>query len=73
MLKITEDYEEWCSDCFNMEKIGRGHERCANHCGHPMIKSRGCPIESRAVSIVKRKSNKDGEGYQPSGDTLDNF
>jgi hypothetical protein len=62
-------YEEWCSDCFNMEKIGHDHEGCENHCGHPLIKRWGCPIESRAVSIVKRLSKKDGEGHQPSGNS----
>jgi hypothetical protein len=65
----TGEYEEWCSDCFDMERIGHGHEGCTNHCGHSLIKRHGCPIESRAVSIIKRKSRKDGEGYQPSGDS----
>ena len=49
--------------------MGKGHEGCRLHRGKPLIWRRGCPIESGTVKHAFKKSAKDGEGYQPNGDS----
>lgn len=64
-----EQYEEKCDVCIAMEATGAGHQGCHIHRGNPCIWRKGCPKESNTVENAVKRSTKDGESYEPNGDS----
>jgi hypothetical protein len=62
-------YLERCIECVNLERSGSGHLGCQFHRGNPCIWRKGCPVDSGDVENAVKQSSKDGETYEPNGDS----